>query len=1132
MTRRCERFPWVLMALGLAMGACKASVTTPVVVAVDQVTMSPGTLTLVVGGQQTLTATPMGGGQALSGRTVTWSSGNAAIASVGAGGQVTAVSAGNTAITATSEGINGTAQVAVSNPAPTISAIAPTTAAATSPAFILTVTGTGFVTGTTVQWNGGAVPTTVVSSIQLTAGIPAADLLTAGAAAVTVLTPGLGGGTTGAMPFAISAAPNPAPTLTSLAPSSAAAGGAAFTLTLNGTNFVAASQAMWNGNARTTTFVSATQLHMAILGADIGATGTAQLTVVNPTPGGGTSAAVPFSVTQAAPTITTVSPILALAGGVAFTATVTGTNFVAGSVVQWNGQGRTTTFVSATQVTAQITAADITAAGTGLVTVQVPGGAVSAAQSIAILGPANTVGINGRGCAISSSNALYCWGDNRYGGVGDGSATQVDLVPVHVATGLTFSSVAMGIGGSCALATGGGLYCWGPDDGVSNGGTISNSPAPSVTPARVAASLSFVSISRGAYDVCGITADGHAYCWGTNSYGEDGDATTSTNATPVLVQGGQTFVVVSVGAYQSCGLVAGGAAWCWGRNESGELGNGATADSHVPVPVAGGHTFVAISAGNPTCAIDRNGASWCWGDNSSGALGNGSTTNSAVPVAVTNGLIFSSISVSTYPGSTSLSYACGITTSAAAYCWGNNLYGQLGNGTDAATLVPIPVAGGFTFAALSAGYGNACGITTVGVAVCWGLRAFGDLGNGTIGYRNLPTPVTGGLSFTTLSIGEKHGCGLVTAGDVYCWGDGSVGELGNGANLGSPSPVKVAGGHHFVSLGATSGRVTCAIASDSLPPTAATYCWGSNAMGELGHGTLEASDNVPVLVAGGLNFQSVSSSDDVQAQGYSTTCAVTTTGVGYCWGYNGSGQLGNGTFASTPNPTPVPVLGGLVFSSITPGGDHSCGVAVGGAAWCWGDDQLGELGLGRVGNGTQGTPQAVVPPVTGPVTFTSLSAAFGKTCGVTVPVAIYCWGWRTPTGAGPVTYSKPLVLEGYMAVQIDGTGSCVLSLTNITDCWDHNENGEQGIGTFQTVSGWQDFADVLGGLRFQSIYVGGNAVCGLVSSGAAYCWGSNNYGILGVGETDHVTQPTAVSGGIPFLAPHLLAPGMARIVRR
>lgn len=1130
MIRQCDRYPWVLMALGLAMGACKASVTTPVVVAVDQVTVSPATLTLVVGGQQTLAATPMGGGQALSGRTVTWSSGNAAIASVGAAGQVTAVSAGNTVITATSEGINGTAQVAVSNPAPTISAIAPTTAAATSPAFILTVTGTGFVTGTTVQWNGGAVSTTVVSSTQLTAGIPAADLVTAGTATVTVFTPAPGGGTAGNQLFTVSAAPNPAPSLTSLAPSSTPAGGAAFTLTLNGSNFVAASQAMWNGSARTTTFVSATQLHASVLASDIAAAGIAQLTVVNPTPGGGASTAQSFTITSSPPTITAVAPVLALAGGVAFTATVTGTNFAAGSIVQWNGQARVTTFVSSSQLTVQITAADIATAGSGLVTVQTAAG-TSGAQPLAIVGPAQTVATaSAQACAISGTNALYCWGDNRYGGVGDGSATQVDAVPVHIAGALAFTSVSVGFGGSCGLATGGGMYCWGVNNGVSGAGTISNTPVPGATPARVAAALTFASISRGAYDVCGITTDGHTYCWGTNSYGEDGDGTTTVNPLPVQVQGGQTFVALSVGGYQSCGLVASGAAWCWGRNDAGELGNSTTTDSHVPVPVAGGHTFVAVSAGNPTCAIDRGGAAWCWGGNSVGALGNGSTSPSAVPVAVSGGLVFSAISVSTFPGASSLSDACGITISGTGYCWGSNLYGQLGNGTDASSPVPLPVAGGLTFTALSIGSGNACGITAAGSAVCWGVRGFGDLGNGTVGFRNVPAPMTGGLAFTTLSMGEKHACGLVAAGDVYCWGDGSVGQLGNGANLGSPSPVKVAGGHHFVSLGATSGRATCAIASDPLPPTAATYCWGSNAMGELGHGTLEASDNVPVLVTGGFNFQSVSTSDDAQA--YSTTCGVTTTGVGYCWGSNNSGQLGNGTFTAAPNPAPVAVQGGHLFSSITPGGDHSCGVAVGGAAWCWGDDQLGELGMGRPGSGTQVTPQAVVPPVTGAVTFATLFASFWQTCGVTVPAGVYCWGWRTPTGAGPVTYPTPLVLGGYVTVQIAGTAACVLAASQVATCWDHNENGEMGIGTYQTVSGWQDFTDVFGGLHFQSIYTGGGSVCGLLASGAGYCWGTNNYGVLGVGETDHVTQPTAVSGGVVFLAPHLLAPGIARIVRR
>jgi hypothetical protein len=203
---------------------------------------------------------------------------------------------------------------------------------------------------------------------------------------VTVVNPAPGGGTSNAQTFTIN---NPVPTTTSLSPSTAVAGGAAFTLTVNGTGFVSNSVVQWNGSNRTTTYISSTQLTAAITAADIASAGTAQVTVVDPAPGGGTSNAQTFTITTSpVPTTTSLSPSTAAAGGAAFTLTVNGTGFVSNSVVQWKGSSRTTTYVSSTQLTAAITAADIASAGTASVTVvnPTPGGGTSNAQTFTITG--------------------------------------------------------------------------------------------------------------------------------------------------------------------------------------------------------------------------------------------------------------------------------------------------------------------------------------------------------------------------------------------------------------------------------------------------------------------------------------------------------------------------------------------------------------------------------------------------------------------------------------------------------------------------------------------------------------------------------------------------------------------------
>jgi hypothetical protein len=394
-----------------------------------------------------------------SSRTTTFASATQLTASVSASDLVAAGTAQVTVFTPAPGDIAGGSTsnalpfaITTVNPVPTLSTLAPSSALEGGPAFTLTVTGSGFVSASTVRWNGTNRTTTFVSATQLTAAIPASDLVAAGTAPVTVFSPAPGGGTSGAVAFTVTAV-NPVPTLSTLAPSSALQGGPAFTLTVTGSNFVPASLVQWNGSSRTTTFVSATQLTAAIPASDLVAAGTAQVTVVTPAPGGGTSGEVAFTVTgvnpvptlstlapssalqggpaftltvtgewfcpclgravewrqpddhvrqrysaygdhpgrrlvtagtaqvtvftptpgggtsgataftvtavNPVPTLSTLAPSSAPQGGPAFTLTVTGSGFVPASVVQWNGGNRTTTFVSATQLTATILAADL-----------------------------------------------------------------------------------------------------------------------------------------------------------------------------------------------------------------------------------------------------------------------------------------------------------------------------------------------------------------------------------------------------------------------------------------------------------------------------------------------------------------------------------------------------------------------------------------------------------------------------------------------------------------------------------------------------------------------------------------------------------------------------------------------------
>jgi len=186
--------------------------------------------------------------------------------------------------------------------------------------------------------------------------------------------------------------------------------------------------------------------------------------------------------------------------------------------------------------------------------------------------------------------------------------------------------------------------------------------------------------------------------------------------------------------------------------------------------------------------VTTSGAAYCWGSNAFGQLGDGTTTQRLVPTPVAGGLTFTAVSAGWW-------HTCGITTSGAAYCWGNN--GFLGDGTNTGRLVPTPVAGGLTFTTLSAGPGETCGVTTSGAAYCWGYNAFGQLGDGTTANRLIPTPVAGGLTFTAVSAGVEvetgHACGVTPGGAAYCWGaSNGAGALGDGTTTDRLVPTLVA----------------------------------------------------------------------------------------------------------------------------------------------------------------------------------------------------------------------------------------------------------------------------------------------------------------------------------------------------
>ncbi|HEX6574628.1 MAG TPA: Ig-like domain-containing protein [Gemmatimonadaceae bacterium] len=328
------------------------------------------------------------------------------------------------------------------------------------------------------------------------------------------------------------------------------------------------------------------------------------------------------------------------------------------------------------------------------------------------------------------------------------STVPCSLIPRRISQTLAFASISAGDSTGCAISIAGRAYCWGLS---AHGETGTGTTGDRSTPTLLSGSLAFTSISAGGNHACGI-AGGIGYCWGDDSFGQLGDArlVNSTTPIPVVRDGGPSpFASISAGFQHTCALTADGTAFCWGRNNFGQLGNGTTGSADVPVPVATGSKFTWISAGGDhSCGVTITGAALCWGSNFDGQLGNGSSGDiSTIPVAVAGGLTFTRISASTGtrtsgPGGrwklNGVGHTCALTAAGLAYCWGDDADLQLGRGPytggDGIATTPIQVQqgerpAGVTFTSVSAGGRHSCGVGSDGNAYCWGSNVFGALGN-------------------------------------------------------------------------------------------------------------------------------------------------------------------------------------------------------------------------------------------------------------------------------------------------------------------------------------------------------------------------------------------------------------------
>jgi len=649
----------------------------------------------------------------------------------------------------------------------------------------------------------------------------------------------------------------------------------------------------------------------------------------------------------------------------------------------------------------------------------------------------------------------------------------------------------------------------------------------------------------------GTTVTGTLAGWGDASTFQLGNGPLAQNT----VYGpfhGKTITNLSASGYGGC-VLADGVLWCWNRYPPYNAVN-----QQLSGPLAG-KTVTDISVGQDMTCVVADGSVYCWGYNDFGQLGNGTTTTdgsqTVTPTLVVNTGVLSGKTMKSV--ATNTEHACALDTNNQVYCWGKNMWGELGDGTRTNSNVPVKVStagalGGVTVASLQLNFESTCALDTSGYVYCWGFSnststyTMAGPNSVTTPMRSANTGILAGKTFTSISELNEGYCAL-SDGTQYCWG-----EIEDAAHntpsvrmSGFPAGTKVIkstdscalldnGKAYCIYTGVTDlydyvplkGSDTVASVSNNPITDLSTFCLMSQGMPWCPsfNTTVPVSNDVttpitnypnPVNLNGGLLAGKGLS---LISAGGSHSCGVANDAT-YCWGANWNGQLGDGTTTDAQWPVAVSGLTSGVTALAT-GLDFSC-ATTGANTSCWGGNDYGQLGNGTTTASV--SPVAVGGDLTGK-TVKKIEAGDGYACALDTAGSVYCWGQGGNgqlANGGTSNISSPTLISGsgvlagktITDLSVGDYNACVIA-DGVPYCWGANWDGQLD-GTYNDVLSpvATDMSGAIAGKTAVSVAAGNDAFCAIASDNNVYCWGAGVAGELGDGGTDTNYTPQKVTLG-------------------